>query len=53
MTKPSLDRWQPLRERTLFQSLLPPDIFGCICKRNISGDKGEHFAFPQSFRSLR
>lgn len=46
-------RWWPLRERTLFQSLLPPDIFDCICKRNISGGKGERSAFPQSFRSLR
>jgi len=31
-----------------------PRIYLILCfKRNISGDKGERFASPQSFRSLR
>lgn len=45
-------KW-PLRERTLFQSLLSPDLYDLLFSRNTSGDKGERFAFTQSFRSLR
>jgi len=37
----------------LFQSLLSPDLYDLLFPRNTSGDKGERFAFPQSFRSLR
>lgn len=45
-------KW-PLRERTLFQSLLSPDLYDLLFSRNTFGDKGERFAFTQSFRSLR
>ncbi|WP_143806558.1 MULTISPECIES: hypothetical protein [unclassified Paenibacillus] len=37
----------------MFQSLLSPDLYDLLFSRNTSGDKGERFAFTQSFRSLR